>query len=290
MSIEVSGLNYYPIKSCAGTVDTELMVTETGFLNDRAWMIVDSQGTFMSQRKNPEMALIRPIVEAGQMKVNAPGMESLVIQDTPANDSAIETTVHKKTVSAISYGEDVSGWFSEYLKTTVELVKINPQQPRETTDRYHVSGASNRVGFADSFAFLLASEVSLEELNNHLEDPILMNRFRPNIVISGEDLKPYEEDYWRELKIGSMSAFIVRACDRCPIPDTDQLTGARDSRPVTAALRKTRYGIDETHPDKIKGSFFGQNLNHVFRLGQTIQVGDPIEVVCRSTKRNVALL
>ena len=291
MSIEVTGLNYYPVKSCAGISAQELDVTETGFLYDREWMVVDGEGTFMSQRQNPEMVLIRPEIEVGWLKFEAPGMEDLAVPVYPPDNENLETKVHKASVGAISYGKDASDWLSEYLKTEARLVKTNPDQPREIIERYQREGASNCVGFADGFAFLLASEVSLEELNAHLPEPVPMNRFRPNIVIKGEDLEAYEEDYWPEVRIGNMWSFVVRASARCPIPDTDQSTGIRpEDRPVTAALRATRHGLDTTNLNQGRGNFFGQNLNHVFQEGITIKVGDEVEPLGVTTKRNITLI
>lgn len=43
----------------------------------------------------------------------------------------------------------------------------------------------DQVGFADGFSFLLISEASLDGLNRRLEEPVLMNRFRPNLVVGG---------------------------------------------------------------------------------------------------------
>ncbi len=67
----------YPVKSCAGVALTEAELTETGLLYDRAWMVVDSGGEFVSQRELPRMALIQPSFKMGQLMLRAPGMLSL---------------------------------------------------------------------------------------------------------------------------------------------------------------------------------------------------------------------
>ena len=38
--VRVSGLTIYPVKSCAGIDVDAVTVTETGFMYDRAWMLV----------------------------------------------------------------------------------------------------------------------------------------------------------------------------------------------------------------------------------------------------------
>lgn len=287
MSVEVSGINYYPIKSCAGTEANELEVTNTGFMHDRGWMVAGVDGVFMSQRKNPEMALISPVVVGDTLEVSAPAMDKLVLPIKSKTWGMEVVTVHKKPVSAESAGHEAASWFSEYLRADVHLVRANQDLPRFITDRYRQDGSANRVAFADSFAFLLTNEASLDELNTGLEVPVPMNRFRPNIVVRGAELGPFEEDYWREIRIGSMRAFVVRACARCAVPDTDQATGLRPNRPVTAALSATRHGVDMTDPEEMpKGNFFGQNLNHAYEAGQTIKVGDEVVVLDRSEKPN----
>ncbi|HPW08994.1 MAG TPA: MOSC domain-containing protein, partial [Burkholderiaceae bacterium] len=56
----IARLFIYPIKSCAGIEVQEAVLLETGLEWDRAWMVVDEQGEFVTQRELPRMALIRP--------------------------------------------------------------------------------------------------------------------------------------------------------------------------------------------------------------------------------------
>lgn len=289
MSIEVTALNYYPIKSCAGTAANELEVTETGFRYDRDWMVIDRNDAFMSQRKNPEMALIKPYIDGDNLHVKAPSMEELTVPIEVESGEVELCTVHKKNVFAQPVSSEANEWFSEYFKMAgARLVHVRSDFPRPITDRYRKPKATNKVGFADSFAFLLTSEVSLASLNLHLDEAIPMNRFRPNIVVNGPGLEPYDEDFWREVKIGGMRAFVVRACARCAVPDTEQTTGQRPDRPVTAALKESRHGFDSTDPDLPQGNFFGQNLNHILEPGLTIKVNDAVTVLRRSGERNIA--
>ena len=113
-----------------------------------------------------------------------------------------------------------------------------------------------------------------------------MNRFRPNIVVDGDGLAAYDEDHWIEVRIGAMTAFVVKACDRCAIPDVDQDT-ASTGKAVRRALT-TRRGVN-AHDETNTGVFFAQNLNHVPTPGLTIRVGDPVEVISRSAEPNVVL-
>merc|ERR1712071_167647 len=75
---------------------------------------------------------------------------------------------------------------------------------------------------------------------------ILMNRFRPNIVLSNIP-KPFEEDTWKTILIGNVLFHLVKACPRCKQSCTDQMTGERFEEPLEtlAEFRKAdKDGID----------------------------------------------
>jgi uncharacterized protein YcbX len=101
-----------------------------------------------------------------------------------------------------------------------------------------------------------------------LEEPLPMNRFRPNIVVRDAD-EPYAEDTWKTIRIGDVIFDIVKSCARCAITTTDQATAQRGKEPLRT-LAMYRQGP--------KGSpLFGQNATH--RSLGTIKTGTPIEVI-----------
>ena len=54
----------------------------------------------------------------------------------------------------------------------------------------------------------------LDQLNKRLAEPLPMNRFRPNIVVTA--CRPAEEDEWQEYTIGPhVVVEAVKPCDRC---------------------------------------------------------------------------
>ena len=64
VAARIARLFVYPVKSCAGVEVTEAVLTETGLDLDRAWMVVDDEGEFVTQRELPRMALVRPAAQA----------------------------------------------------------------------------------------------------------------------------------------------------------------------------------------------------------------------------------
>ena len=140
-----------------------------------------------------------------------------------------------------------------------------PDKTRREVDPTYAS-PQDLVGFADGYPFLLTSESSLAALNRELERPIGMERFRPNLVITGA--LPYAEDRFRHLRIGLSRFEALKPCSRCVIINTDQLTGDREKGPLQAL--STTHLIDQR-------AVFGQNL--VARDGGVLRVGDTVTVL-----------
>jgi uncharacterized protein YcbX len=76
--------------------------------------------------------------------------------------------------------------------------------------------SSPPISLTDGFPILIASQASLDELNRRLvqegKDAISMSRFRPNIVIQGKSLQPFEEDQWKVIAIGDQLFSILKVC------------------------------------------------------------------------------
>jgi uncharacterized protein YcbX len=56
--LTVASLHVYPIKSLGGFPVNEARISDRGFEHDRRWMLVDGQGTFITQREVPAMACL----------------------------------------------------------------------------------------------------------------------------------------------------------------------------------------------------------------------------------------
>lgn len=276
----------YPIKSCGGVSLSSVSVTPLGLEYDREWMIVGNSKRIISQRIYPQLARVAVAIDNNNyLEVHTDEIGTITIK-REINDPATEVpvSVFDKPGTGRIVSQETSAYFSEYLKTHVNLVQIH--KPRTILSQCHVENASTVTGFADGFPILLANSDSLDSLNQRLASPVSMDRFRANIVVGG--VAEYEEDYWRTIRIGSLTAHIVRGCARCPIPDVNQQLGTLDpSRPVMRALRGFRAGTDIITGKS--GVFFGQNVTHQYRPSIEVAVGDTLEIVAKSQFRNIDL-
>ena len=75
----IAQLWIHPVKSCAAVSVQEAQLTPTGLAWDRAWMVVDAEGEFVTQRELPRMALVQPKLKHSEMVLRAPGMLALHI-------------------------------------------------------------------------------------------------------------------------------------------------------------------------------------------------------------------
>ena len=82
----------------------------------------------------------------------------------------------------------------------------------------------------DAYPFLIIGQESLNELNRRLNEPLPMNRFRPNFVFSGGE--PFIEDTWKDFTIGDLKFRAVKPCSRCVITTVNQDTAVKASEPL----------------------------------------------------------
>lgn len=263
MTLRLTGLNVYPIKSARGIALGESELDQFGLRYDRRWMVVDESGVFLSQRSHSRLALVVPSIRGGALRVNAPGMPTLETPLHPLATVATTVAVWDDISPATWLGEKAAQWFSDFLGCTCSLVHMADDVFRPADPTF--APPRSQVSFADAFPFLLISEESLADLNRRLTEPLPMNRFRPNLVVSGGE--PYSEDDWRRIQIGDIRMQVVKPCARCVVTTTDQSTGERSKEPLRTLARYRRVGGEV---------MFGQNVVHE-NTGR-LRVGDPVVI------------
>jgi len=229
LQVRIAALNVYPVKSCAGIALDEALLIETGIEFDRAWMVVDADGRFVTQRELPRMALIRPTLRTEDMVLRAPGMLALHLS-LNAVEAPCRVTVWRDQVAAYDMGDLSAQWFSDFLGRRVRLVRFDPAHKR-LSNRNWTGEIKAENAFSDGYPILVASVAGLDELNRRLaaggHDAVTMARFRPNLVIDG--VESNGEDHLDEIAFdtpdGPVRLKLVKPCARCPIPDVDPATG-----------------------------------------------------------------
>jgi uncharacterized protein YcbX len=272
-AVRVQSLHVYPVKSCAGIDVREALIVETGFDLDRAWMVVDPDGCFLSQRELPRLALVRTTLRSDDLVLRAPGMLALHLA-LDRIEGTREVTVWNDHLQAGDMGDLCARWFSDFLGRELRLVRFDPEQ-RRLADRRWTHDLDADVSFQDGFPLLVVSSASLAEVNRRLvargEAPVTMSRFRPNIVLEGLDA--HAEDGIGDLELGTddgpVRLRLVKPCARCTIPDVDPATG-ETGHAVSDAL--AGYRADPRADGAIT---FGMNAIVVDGIDRQLRTGAP---------------
>ena len=284
LQARIERLFVYPVKSCAGIALDESVLTDTGLDLDRAWMVVDREGTFVSQRELPRMALVRPQMKTHEVVLRAPGMLALHLQIDRVEQAA-QVRVWDDVVSAFDMGDLAAQWFSDFLAGPDELpagrarkyrlVRFDPDHQRLSSLKW-TGGVQAPNQFADGYPLLVLGTASLDGLNRRLvaqgHAAVGIARFRPNIVLSG--IEEHDEDRVDSFHIASTGSGVVlravKPCPRCPIPNVDPLTGISTPE-VGDALQGYRQD------PRIEGAIsFGMNAIILEGIGETLRVGQGV--------------
>jgi len=243
--ILISGLTVYPVKGLRGIERRETMVEPRGLAGDRRWMLIDEDNTFLSQRTTPRMCLYKANLSEDRLHVEAPNGESLEVGEPKG--ARVRVRVWQDECDALLVSSQADAWFSRQLGIPCRLVYMPDDSIRPTNPNY--TRAGDHVGFADGFPILVASQASLEDLNSRLANPLPMNRFRPNLLVSG--CEAFAEDEWPSFEVGGTRFRAAKHCVRCGVTTTDQDTAEIGQEPLRtlATYRREGNGV-------IFGSFF----------------------------------
>lgn len=268
--MKVEHLFIYPVKSLGGIEVNLAHLSERGFRYDRRYMLVDEKGTFITRRTFPKMALFSTSIEEHGFRIEFFGdkpQDSVVIPFEPLDDNLRRVKIWDDECFANVLSQELNDYFSERLEQKCSLVYMPSKSNRPVDPRY----AKNEeiTSFADAFPLLLIGSASLDDLNNQLapEHRVGWDRFRPNIVVRTSI--PFEEDTWRNFRIGESGFEAVKPCARCVMVTVNTKTGKAGKEPLKtlAAYRTTNNKV-----------MFGQNVLIQSHKGVVVK-GDSVVVM-----------
>ena len=270
-ALSLTGLYLYPVKSLGGYAVAKAEVTPRGLRHDRRWLLVDERNRFLTQRQHPELALLALAPAHNGFLIShqqRPELLPLFIPFEAQPDRTLFVTVWDDILWTWRGAPEADEWLSTALGRTCRLVYMSDMVRRDVEPALNPEG--QLVSFADGYPFLLAGEAALADLNTRLAEPVLMNRFRPNLVFGGGEA--YEDDSWEQFRIGNVPFRAVRGCGRCVLTTIDQQTAQKNALGDPLRTLAT-YRKAET------STLFGQNVTGP---GQgLLRVGDALTVLSR---------
>ncbi|MEO6821701.1 MAG: MOSC N-terminal beta barrel domain-containing protein [Candidatus Nanopelagicales bacterium] len=246
--MELTALRVYPVKSLRGHAVDSAVVEPWGLAGDRRWALLTPSGEEVTAREHPALLLIRPsLTEDGALLLHARGQEPLTVAVPTSGPTYVSDWIGRTT------GADplASAWLSDVLG--IDVVLVHQQDP--VTDRNmspdHGGRPGDNVNLADDAPLLLTSTSSLSRLDTWMQitaqersepapEPLSMVRFRPNLVIDGDE--PFIEDLWRRIRIGNLELRFAACCDRCVLPTYDPDTLAKTHEPTRTLARHRSWG------------------------------------------------
>lgn len=265
----LTNLFIFPVKSCASFEVTEWPLGPQGLLYDRLWMVVNENGVCLSQKREPKLCLIQPVVclAANTLKLQISGSEAITVPLDPSLEKSDLRTSQSKVcgdrVQTVDCGEEVSAWLSEFLGKPCRLIR---QRPEFLRDMKFGQGKGDccptPLSLVNEAQFLLINRASvcfLQEAiaNRHDSDneetwrdtEQLVQRFRANLVISAQE--PFAEDNWSHLTIGNTQFQVIGKCGRCQMIGVDQKTATRTQEPLRSLSEcrsgKVTFGVYLAH-------------------------------------------
>ncbi|MFE6619991.1 MOSC domain-containing protein [Streptomyces sp. NPDC057740] len=270
---QLQSIRVHPVKAFRGTAPREAVVEPWGLAGDRRWALIDDGGKVVTQRQQPRLALAAAeLLPGGGVRLSAPGMDPLTVPVPTASGTVPMQLFRDKVEAVLAEDGSAHAWCSAFLGVDTRLVHMDAPGTRRPVDpEYALPGET--VSFADGFPLLVTTTASLDALNSLIargdhadEGPLPMNRFRPNVVVSGT--AAWAEDDWSRIAIGEVTFRVPKKCGRCVVTTTDQATAERGREPLHTLGRHRR----------LNGKLiFGQNM--VPLSPGTIRVGDPVTIL-----------
>ena len=268
---KIQSLHIYPVKGMPGIQIQEAKLQPEGFQYDRRWMLVDENGTFISQRNLPLLvsAEIKLKGEELTIKVNE---STILVYYNKYSDQELDVSVFENEMKANEVDPKISKILSAALNKNVRLVQVSLATNRTKNFTKHIANwdidltsipHSTKVSFADGYPYLIVGTASMELLNQKLPKPFKTDRFRANIIVKTE--VAHVEDQWKKITIGDQKILGIKQCARCQVTTIDQQTGAKGKEPLLTLSKYRKIN------NKV---MFGQNAMSLTE--GILKVGDEI--------------
>lgn len=284
MAITIEQLFIYPVKSLKGVAIDSANCDIRGLEDDRRWMLIDKHNRFVSQRQLPALATLSARLTPDELILALNRAELRISRAEP--DTAIESArIWSDEVQVKAEPAPVGEFLRDQIAGAPNLRLVRLAAPRPQS-KPHYLGAHTHTVFADMAPLLVANQASLDALNEALLQqgltPVPINRFRPNILVSG--IQAFAEHRLAGLQNPHYTLRFAYPCERCVMTTIDQETGLKHPAmepycTLTQLNAMPAYGEGEHHKSaNPKAPAFGENALLALCEKARIAVGDKLKV------------
>lgn len=222
----------YPIKSCgAFSIDTSWKLIGSGLEYDRQWMIVSCNGVCLTQKQEPKLCIIKPVIDLhdDSLILTCEGFSSVSVPLKTKSIVNCQSKVCGDRITGWDCGDEVADWLDHILCRN-GLRLLSQRDIRKTKNELELS-------LANKAQFLMVNEASVKwlldiisegDLDDTLDD--LVQRFRPNFVVNFG--KIFVENDCESFHFGKTIFTSEGKCTRCQMICIDQKTGEKSVEPL----------------------------------------------------------
>jgi uncharacterized protein YcbX len=268
----VTSLTIYPVKGCQGVPVDAIEIRKGGIVGDRELMLV-KDGVDFAQRDHPRLARIR-VARSGDGRVRLADPDAGEFSHAP-RDAGAEVPVKLlfNDIATRDEGDEIAAWVCRAMgENGIRVVSLpRPWDRWIPLPEFALIDGKPQHQLYDVAPVLLNNQASLDDFNRRTDDPVPMDRFRANVVVSG--LEAYAEDDVRSLSSSSIELAYVTACERCIMTTTDQTSGERPTKEPIKTLSTYRRRENKYASGVAFGIYLTAGREGTLRLGDHLKVG-----------------
>ena len=218
---KIKKIYIYPIKSCLPMKIEHSWPFRSGFgfLFDRNWIIVDSNGIPLTQKRLPQLKNLQPLIDLDSKLLTL----SFDGQEFQINLNNLNGNINNL---GIDEGDEVAEWLQNcfQLDHKCRLIRVTESDNKSFANKSEFL-LINESSVKSIRKFLLNNEETNEEQLKTIDD-FLCLQFRPNIVVESlsQGEKCFSEELWSKVKIihRGIEFEIEDSCTRCQMINIDQ--------------------------------------------------------------------
>lgn len=253
----VRALATTPVKGLKLVARTEVMLTDRGVADNRAFFLVDERARMVNGKRIGILGAVAADYDIAGEQLELRFPDGSCVRDEVRAGEAIAARFFSTSTTAQLVPGPFSQALSRYAGQPLRLVRADPR--RTAIDR----GPRGAVS--------LISQASVQRLSTIAGAAVDPRRFR--MLIEADGLDAHEEDTFvgRRVRIGAASAIVRGHVGRCLVTTQHPETGEVDL--PTLDLLAYRRGLDTTEP--LAFGVYGEVLAPgMVRLGDPVRVDD----------------
>ncbi|UQX86774.1 MOSC domain-containing protein [Jatrophihabitans telluris] len=247
--MRVESLQIYPVKSTKGLSVSSAEVQPWGLRHDRRWLVLDPGGENITARTHKKLLSVTALPQPdGSLQLSAPDLPALCV--TAPTTGALLDTGLSRIDQLRDAGAEAAAWFGDLLALPARLAWQDDPR-RRAVGAHHGGRAEDVMNLADAGPLLLTTGASLSRLNEWVAQtaaelsepvpsPLVMDRFRPNVVVRDAEV-PFGEDRWTRVRIGDVAFRASELCDRCVMTTIEPSSLAKGKEPIRTLARHRRW-------------------------------------------------